>query len=133
MSAPDLTPAEAARLLGEYIAWRRDDSPTPVPYDAKRIGEALDLALVAVTAMAAAPRWTLDRPTAAGWYWYEDDAYGPAPVQLGLVNFGTAPADLLVEACQGESQELADIPVYELTGAWLPIAAPPPLSLEDPW
>ena len=133
MGSQELTPAEAARILGEYIAWRRDDSPTPVPYDAKRIGEVLDLALVAVTAMAAPARWTLDRPTAAGWFWDKDDAYGPAPVQLRLVDFGTAPADLLVEACQGESRELADIPVYELTGAWLPLSDPPPLSLEDPW
>lgn len=65
-------------------------------------------------------QWTHDKPTEPGWWWYEDEGYGPAPIFVcwtGFINHPEA-RSLDVDMCMGEDQDLLGQPVSELNGRW---------------
>lgn len=70
--------------------------------------------------------WTTDQPTEPGWYWYEDDDYGPAPVYLRRLprNIKTITAMLAVNVCVGETQYLIGSLVVWLDGRWAKLCEP---------
>lgn len=68
------------------------------------------------------PNWTDDKPTTPGWYWYEDELYGPAPVYMDWTGFFNQPTarqlevDMAVEADGSDSP--LDMDAEELKGRW---------------
>jgi hypothetical protein len=65
-------------------------------------------------------RWSKERPTVPGWYWYEDDEYGPAPVEVtwtGFINTPNARQLEITTAC-GEEYYWPTEPVENLYGKW---------------
>jgi hypothetical protein len=49
-------------------------------------------------------KWTDKKPTSPGWYWYEDDNYGPCPVFVDWCGFIDSPdlRQLEIETACGE-------------------------------
>ncbi len=70
--------------------------------------------------------WTNERPTAPGWFWYQDPDYGPAPVHLAWTGFIDVPAarQLDIDMCTGEDQDILGMSVAELDGEWHPLDVP---------
>jgi len=60
------------------------------------------------------------KPTAPGWYWYADDDYGPAPVELGWMR--VIERELCVNSSVGYEQKLLGMRVDDLHGQWGPMA-----------
>lgn len=72
-------------------------------------------------------RWSQERPTEPGWYWYEDEYYGPCPVEVdwtGFINRPEARQLEVVLACGDDSyQPIGEI--ANLSGKWAgPIQQP---------
>jgi hypothetical protein len=75
-------------------------------------------------------RWSQDRPTEPGWYWYEDDEYGPAPVEVewtGFIHFIHNPGarQLEVTTACGEDYYWPTGPLENLNGKWAGPFSPP--------
>jgi len=70
--------------------------------------------------------WTDVTPFEPGWYWYEDEGYGPAPVLVGWTGFVDYPSarSLDIVECVGEDQEMCGRAVHSLEGHWHPLAMP---------
>ena len=70
--------------------------------------------------------WSNKKPTAPGWWWYQDSEYGPSPVFVAWVGFIELQEarNLYVDMCVGEEQELAGISVADLDGEWHPLDVP---------
>ena len=77
--------------------------------------------------------WTTEKPTEPGWYWYEDEYYGPAPVYLAWTGFIKRPEarSLDVDMCCGDDQELIGTKVEELSGEWCAMQMYPTNSKEE--
>ena len=69
--------------------------------------------------MTALKKWSDVKPTGPGWWWYEDEDYGPAPVRLDRI------WDLTVDMCVGEDQDALGLLVADMNGNWFPIQEPP--------
>lgn len=72
-------------------------------------------------------RWSQERPTEPGWYWYEDDEYGPAPVEVEWTGFIHSPnaRQLEVTTACGEDTYWPTGPLGNLGGKWAgPIVEP---------
>lgn len=71
--------------------------------------------------------WTPEKPTTPGWYWYDDEYYGPAPVYVAWIGFIKNPKARTLEVDQavGEDADQPLLPVSELNGKWAgPIQIP---------
>jgi hypothetical protein len=70
--------------------------------------------------------WEEAPPTEPGWYWYEDENYGPAPVEVAWTGFVARPEARqlqVVTACGEDSyQPIGD--VADLDGRWWAIPVP---------
>jgi hypothetical protein len=67
-----------------------------------------------------------ETPTKPGWYFYEDENYGPAPVYVDWRGFPGLPdaRSLDVVECMGEEQVVLWQGVEELSGKWQPMIGP---------
>ena len=64
--------------------------------------------------------WTDEKPTKPGWYWYEDEDYGPVPVYVEWTGFVDVPAarQLSVTMACGDDFDQPLDEVANLTGQW---------------
>lgn len=66
--------------------------------------------------------WQTQIPTEPGWYWYENEYYGPAPVKVewtGFVNHPDARQLEITIACGEDSdQPLGEIKSLPMDGRW---------------
>lgn len=71
--------------------------------------------------------WSEERPTSPGWWWYEDEFYGVAPIYITWTGFIKCPEarELSVDMAVGEDQEMLGQPVADLNGRWFPMIEPP--------
>ncbi len=71
--------------------------------------------------------WSDASPKGPGWFWYEDEYYGPAPIYLDWIGFPSNldARTLVVDMCMGEDQELISTHIGDLHGRWFPLAEPP--------
>lgn len=72
-------------------------------------------------------RWSEKCPTEPGWYWYEDEYYGPAPLEVDWTGFIDRPGARQLEvviAC-GDDSEQPTGEIATLGGKWAgPIQQP---------
>lgn len=77
--------------------------------------------------MSIQKKWTNDRPNEPGWWWYEDEYYGPAPVYLDWSGFRNIPdsrsldVDMAISCGECEDENIIGVPVSELFGLWYPL------------
>lgn len=65
-------------------------------------------------------KWTKNAPTEPGWYWYEDENYGPCPVHVdwtGFVELPYARQLEIVTACGDECYQPLGL-VETSDGVW---------------
>ena len=72
-------------------------------------------------------KWTTEKPTEQGWYWYRDEFYSSAPVCLvwtGFINRPEARA-LWFDICCGDECDWPDGDIKDSNGEWAgPIEEP---------
>jgi hypothetical protein len=72
-------------------------------------------------------RWTNDKPVVPGWYWYKDETFGPAPVEVdwtGFVDDAVTPGVRQLDIVWPE--DYYDLPMYEdASGCWAGPIVPP--------
>lgn len=75
------------------------------------------------------PSWTQTKPTTEGWYWYEDDHFGPAPVRIERTGFVNDPNASQLDIV--EPEDATYLPMYDdAIGRWAgPILPPTEIQL----